>query len=472
MSKKLIQKIKFKLLLQSFLCFFISLLLVNPTFANNPSEAALDFYNLNGIYYYNQNGSNYGYRGVGGFCIGENTNYAGVQVWTDTEMEAIQANYPFYSAASKEALAETGVLIPWQAIATIHYLEHSLSRSNPDNGEGIYQLTSYTNGGTNSNAFPSTHGQPVSDEEFTRQTKIAVKEVMVGKANGLDLTTDVGIKTFFLRYNGSGGDRYRQKAIALGYDGDTERYEGSPYVMNRYDAARDTGSGFQDGMNPAWPGLFVGNNQYDPNATMGNRFGAFVKYQALSGNGSEVCTGGLTVEEIKNLMTDYYTQSCEDWGIYCAYSSTGGKMANCVTFVQYFLTRYNNQGLTITGTGNGADVVTNLINRDIGITGVNGTGGPGDTYGTVPRVFAVFGIRRGSAIDPDTGIPYGHTGIVLGIDEANNKILIGQAGLNSSINYSLTTIEQDLDAYTNTEYMYAYTEGFIDAARVKADFGL
>lgn len=460
MKRKLTTRLR--ITLQSVLCVFLALLLANPAAAAIPSEATLDFYNINGIYYYNPSGIG---GSTGMTCIGDNTNYAGAQVWTDAEMEVVLRNQPVYEEASKYAEEKYGIFIPWQAIATIHRRESSLRMNNPSNGQGIYQLYTYTGGGKNENAFKPG---PVTEAEFLEQTKIAVEVAMAPKASGLQLDTDAGIKQFFLNYNGSGNGKYLEKAIKMyGADSDKAKaYEGSTYVMNRYDADRDPTH--PETMNPDWKGMFKTDGVWNPEATE-NVFGAFVYYQALAGNSSGICQGGLSVEQIKSFMTDYYTQSCTDWGIYCANSSAGGPMANCVTFVQYFLTRYNNKGLTITATGNGADVVTNLINRNIGIVGVNGTGGPTDTYGTEPRVFAVFGIHKGSHINPATGIPYGHTGMVLGINEEEGKIYIGQAALDASMQYSLTTIEQNLDDYTNKEYMFAYTEGFLDTGRIYAD---
>ena len=209
---------------------------------------------------------------------GDNKNYAGDQVWTDEELKKIEENKPFYEAAS----AKYGV--PWQAIATMHSLESSLGRSNPANGQGIYQLYSYTAGGTNSNAF--LPAGPVSDDEFARQTDIAtsIMKDMIESA-GLDVASDEGIKSLLFQYNGT-AQVYKQKALDMGFSQEEANWgEGSFYVMNRYDERRDPTS---PNMSPLWPGRFVADGKYDPSSTS-NVFGGFVKYIALGGGGGAVC---------------------------------------------------------------------------------------------------------------------------------------------------------------------------------------
>lgn len=211
---------------------------------------------------------------------GTNKNYAGEQVWTDEQLKVIEQNKSTYEAAAKE----TGV--PWQAIAVVHSLETNLLRVNPGNGQGIYQMYSYTGGGSNERAFLPVGA--VDEAEFLRQTKIAAGEMKrIIEAQGLEVGSDDGIKALLFQYNGKAG-QYIEKALALGF---TEREanlgEGSPYVMNRYDARRDPNSG---GMSPLWPGRFVADGVYDATATQYD-FGGFVKYVALGGgNGGGYCT--------------------------------------------------------------------------------------------------------------------------------------------------------------------------------------
>ncbi len=216
--------------------------------------------------------------GVNGTTVGENQNYAGDTVWTEEQLGAINANRTVYEKAEQE------YGIPWQAMATMHSLETGLARTNPANGQGIYQLYSYTDGGTNSNAF--VPAGPVSEEEFERQTLIAAEQMkrMIESKN-LEVNSNDGIKSLMFQYNGMAPE-YINKALAMGFSQEEAEFgEGSPYVMNRYDARRDPGS---PDMDSHWPGRFVGDGVYDEHATQSD-FGGFVKYTALTGG---VCNGG------------------------------------------------------------------------------------------------------------------------------------------------------------------------------------
>lgn len=200
--------------------------------------------------------------------INGNKSYDGQNIFTESELKTIDENKPVYqSAANKYDL-------PWQLLAVLHRREHSLKKTNPSNGQGIYQLYSYTNGGSNLKAFlPSG---PVSDAEFLRQTEIAAELAKNNYGKGLNLKTDDGIKTFFFRYNGT-AKAYIAQARDLGFStSEADRGEGSPYVMNRADSKRDPKS------NPRWGQIKSdrGAMQYPAN----NEFGAFVMFQAIGGS--------------------------------------------------------------------------------------------------------------------------------------------------------------------------------------------
>lgn len=450
MSKRFVQKTKFKLLFQSTLCIFLSLLLINPASAANPSEAVLDFNELNGVFYYNAFGSN---RGGGCFgSAGANMNYAGVTVFSDGEMQAIEENRPFYEAAAEAAEAE-GFYITWQIIAVVHSMEASLRRYNPDNGQGAYQLYSYIQSNP-----PFLPAGAISDEEFQRQTNIAVLEVMRAKAEGLDLSNDEDIKQFFLNYNGSGGGHYKEKAEAL-FGVGTPTYEGSPYVMNRFDALRDPQSG---NMSDSWKGAYVSDGVYDPEATWKSTFGAYVKYQALGGGSGgaacgELMSGGMTADEAYSFVETYVNDpsECEDWSTICHIfkDGVGERGANCVTYVQYFLNKYTSLGI-ISPMGNGGDVVSNLINNH-GLT----------DGGNIPRAYAVFSTKSpkyASAVcDDNTGELCGHTGIVLGINEEADEIYLGQMAYGAKRDWGLTHVVRKLSDYSNGDFTYAYTDEFL-----------
>ena len=208
-------------------------------------------------------------------------NYAGDEILSQAERDKIAANRPVYEEAARENN------MPWQILAVLHYREHSLNVSNPSNGQGIYQLYSYTSGGTNSNAFKPAG--PVTTEEFLRQTKIAAK--LVKEQYGPELTANPDsrtVKKMFFRYNGE-AEIYKKQALDMGFTPEQASIgEGSPYVMSRADAKRDSTKG---GM--SWE-MFVG----DGVSTTGHNernFGAYVVYLALGGftdnSGTSGCSG-------------------------------------------------------------------------------------------------------------------------------------------------------------------------------------
>jgi len=111
-------------------------------------------------------------------------------------------------------------------------------------------------------------------------------------------------------------------------------------------------------------------------------------------------------------------------------------LENCVSFSKWFINRFTNK--EVTAIGDGGQVVSNLINN-YGFS--NG--------GTEPRPYAIFSTRDGG---------FGHTGVVLGVDKARNKIIIGEAGCFSKDPNFTDAKELDLRKFTNGSYTYAYTD--------------
>lgn len=199
---------------------------------------------------------------------GENQNYAGDKVFNEEELAAIEKFQPIY----EEAASKYG--FPWQILAVLHYRENSLKKSNP-NGMGVYQLDSYTAHGTNNRAFLPVG--PISDDELKRQSEIAAGLINDNYGKGLDLNTDNGVKQMFFNYNGA-ANIYKQRALDMGFsEEEANRGEGSPYVMNRYDARRDPKSSETD---EHWIGKF-GNNGYVADQ-VDAQWGTFTAYIALT----------------------------------------------------------------------------------------------------------------------------------------------------------------------------------------------
>ena len=402
---------------------------------------------------------------------GNYTNYAGDQVLTDSQITLLQSNIPIY----EQAIQNTGAGqhgINWQFMATLHYQETGLNRYNPDNGQGVYQMYSYVN--ATGNTFPPA--DEISEEEFLRQSELVITEVLIPTitSNDLNLSNPDDIKRFFFSFNGR-AQQYIDKALAMGFSQEeANNGEGSPYVMNKYDAARDPDS---PDMDPNWPGRFVADGVYD-SSSVGANYGAFTIYSAIGGADvciSSVSSGGLTLEQAQALMADYiYDVNCTDYDIYCTHSSAYGPKANCVTFVQYFIDRFTS-ATGIAATGNGGWVVSNLTGTDVsspfGLYAASlDYSSKGFVYGGfVPKAFAIF--STGHGVSMCDGVKCGHTGVVLGINEAEDKIYIGQAGYDTPLAGYSDVIEYSLSDYTSGEYWFAYTDSIVDLNAISSAIG-
>ena len=402
---------------------------------------------------------------------GNYTNYAGDQVLTDSQITLLQSNIPIY----EQAIQNTGAGqygVNWQFMATLHYQETGLNRYNPDNGQGVYQMYTYVN--ETGNTFPPA--DEISEEEFLRQSELVITEVLIPTitSSDLNLSNPDDIKRFFFSFNGR-AQQYIDKALAMGFSQEeANNGEGSPYVMNKYDAARDPDS---PDMDPNWPGRFVADGVYDP-SSVGANYGAFTIYSAIGGADvciSSVSSGGLTLEQAQALMADYiYDVNCTDYDIYCTHSSAYGPKANCVTFVQYFIDRFTS-ATGIAATGNGGWVVSNLTGTDVsspfGLYAASlDYSSKGFVYGGfVPKAFAIF--STGHGVSMCDGVKCGHTGVVLGINEAEDKIYIGQAGYDTPLAGYSDVIEYSLSDYTSGEYWFAYTDSIVDLNAISSAIG-
>jgi len=243
-----------------------------PVFAIK--EKTWDMYDLNYIYYYDPEGENC-IPTSGSVIAGENTLYNGDPILSASALKKIEENRPFYEKAGNK------YNIPWQIIAVLHFREAGLNRYNPSNGQGAYQLYSYTAGGKNDNAF--LPAGPISDDEFQRQTDIVAKLIRSTYGAGLNLQTDDDVKMFFFRYNGTASS-YISQARDLGFsEAEARRGEGSPYVMNLADEKRDSRK------NPNWKQIKSDGGSMDSPANL--QPGAFIIYASLGGSsGYSSCT--------------------------------------------------------------------------------------------------------------------------------------------------------------------------------------
>ena len=232
--------------LVSFFILFI-FTIINATYVHaDIDEATLDFYDANGIFYYDGKASN---------CVSSspldlsgNKLYNGDPVLTEGQLALIEKNKPVYEQSAA-----------------------------PDNHQGIYQFYE----ARNTNRYPPG---PVTLEEFQKQTDELGKQIIDDYGRGLDLTTDDGVKAMWFKYNGR-AKIYVNQGRDLGFN-DTQASqlgEGSPYVMNLADANRDSRN------NKNW--LECKKDKCTVIGPASIRAGTFIQYKALGGGGSFTSSG-------------------------------------------------------------------------------------------------------------------------------------------------------------------------------------
>lgn len=189
--------------------------------------------------------------------------YAPIPQWIRDE---VTYNKPFYDIAS----GNTGV--PWEMLAAIHYRETSFSHSNPSNGQGIFQFV-------NGDGGPYPPG-PVSDQNFQTQLNYMAGRIQADYVYRGSLgyphrplqqnePEDFRVQDTLYSYNGR-SSVYANQGTQYGFNEITQPYEGSPYVMNRFDCAR------------ANMGLIT--RDYGGLDGVDTRFGAFTLYTRLKGD--------------------------------------------------------------------------------------------------------------------------------------------------------------------------------------------
>lgn len=163
---------------------------------------------------------------------------------------------------------------------------------------------------------------------------------------------------------------------------------------------------------------------------------------------------GMNMDQASKFVSDYLTDPTSINYIGGAgQSCSGGPLSNCVSFSTFYINKYTNLGGMGKGTlpGNGGDVAGNIVARN-----------PQVQMSTTPEVDAVFSTEHGAQSCPD-GSLCGHTGIVLGIDKANNKIIIGEAACNAAPASWDGAHEYALDTWSNGDHKYALVGKYLKA---------
>lgn len=329
--------------------------------------------------------------GTSSGIVNKNTDYDGNIIFTQNQIREIERNKPFY----EKAAASNG--FPWQILAAIHLRETNLKRYGPDNEQGPYQISS---GGYATGEY--------TDEQFQAATNEAAAFIK-SKADDRNLQKPDNVKFVFFAYNGAAGI-YKDQALALGFDeAEAEIGEGSPYVMNRYDAKRDpTKEPVKS--NGTWGQIKTdgGAISYPANAS---HYGAFVYYSALALN-ADCASSGVNgdPQSILKSFNDYMAANGERMstqGFNYQLSKNG-----CTTLTLWYITQHTTLKY---GAGNGEGVVRGLVaaNKDAKLS-----------VSSTPVPLAIYSVAAGSTSWGASGGEYGHTGIVVSVDEAKKEATV------------------------------------------------
>lgn len=272
--------------------------------------------------------------------------------------------------------------------------------------------------------------------------------------------SSVTVNADFRKYSSaeSGWDDYgkfitqnRRYSNALDYPGDpiayltaikTAGYATDPDYVNKVGSIANTIKKYISTTNKWQPSSIVTKK-----VTIDNTTDSATTTAAYLGCG-ELISGGMTLEKAQPFMNIYKNLTTDKWktgtateydidGTTCAESS----LANCVAFSQYFINRYTTK--KIINPGDGKSVVSNLL--ALGFT----------DGGHTPKAYAVF-----SQSATDAEHPWGHTGVVLGIDINNGTITIGEAACGEGLDW-IKARSYSLSQFNAENYTYAYTDDFL-----------
>lgn len=167
--------------------------------------------------------------------------------------------------------------------------------------------------------------------------------------------------------------------------------------------------------------------------------------------GGTLSAGGMNLEQAIKFMDDYKNNPDNVKYIGGAgQDCPGGPLANCVSFSVYFVNKYTSiKGMQAgeEAPGNGSTVAANIISRN-----------PDIKHGNSPRPYAVFSTPSGSQMCGK--VKCGHTGVILGVDTARGKVIVGEAGCGAGSEWD-TAREYELKEFDSAEYTYAYTDGLL-----------
>ncbi len=182
--------------------------------------------------------------------------------------------------------------VPWQLLAAVHYREannnpsQDLQAGNPIGGGGG-QFANYPHGAPKSVEQSAEYAA----EELISDAKSGVVKKPINVAN----PDPNAIKDALFGYNGR-ASVYADQAAALGFNKNTQPFEGSPYVMNNADGKHKN--------------MKIITHDFGGLDGVDSRFGAFVIYSKLgggTGGSSDGCdsTGSGTIAAAVQKAIDY-----------------------------------------------------------------------------------------------------------------------------------------------------------------------
>lgn len=228
---------------------------------------------------------------------------------------------------------------------------------------------------------------------------------------------------------------------------------GSPYG---YVASASTGS------NPTVGAM--SNSTNISHDSSGTNYRYFRYRGSVTSSDGKLTSGGMTLSEAQAFIQPYINKANETLNVHSDITFEGaqihgtsckyGTLNNCVAFSQWFVNRYTTAN--IINTTNGDKFVNALINSNQGF--ING--------GNTPRPYAIFSFGSYNRAGWSS---HNHTGVVMGIDEANDKIIIAEAacGHGSPDNWKYVS-ELKLSDWTGQSGLtYAYTDDILNEDFIK-----
>lgn len=238
-------------ILKIFVLISALLLWITPPTVNALSASQINVFD-SGINYFDVN------SGSGGSLCSSDLTVSSSKL-SSTELSKIQQNEPVYQQAAQKTN------VPWQLLAAVHYRETDLSTTEAN----LFQIGGYSG--------PSDFlSQAIAAGKYLQH--IVADNLASHRAPLQQSGTDPEeIKDTLYSYNGR-ASVYADQATKLGFNKNTQPYEGSPYVMNDYDSIHTN------------MGIITGQSGPDTIDGVDTRLGAFTVYAYLVGaSGGSVC---------------------------------------------------------------------------------------------------------------------------------------------------------------------------------------